>query len=96
MNFELKNPDSADEAAAMFRLAAMWLEQHAPEVFRATMRATKAAQEAEQMKKELRWYAEGAKAMTCNTLACDKHAVLETMRLFALDGGKRAARFLDV
>ena len=50
--------------------------------------------ELEALRAELRWYAEGAKAMACNVLAADKKAVLDTMQRFALDGGKRAENVL--
>jgi len=43
----VKMPESADEAAAMLRVGAAWLQGNAPEVLRATMRATADAKDAE-------------------------------------------------
>ena len=40
-------PNNADEAAAMLRVAAHWLHDNAPEVLRATLRASEYAKNAE-------------------------------------------------
>ena len=46
MSDAVKVPDTADEAAAMLRVAAHWLEANAPDVLRATMRGTADAMDA--------------------------------------------------
>jgi hypothetical protein len=50
----VKIPKTADEAAAMLRVSALWLHEKAPEVLRGTMRGTAAGKDAERY----RWWIE--------------------------------------
>ena len=93
MNDRVRLPESAAEADAMMRVASHWLEQNAPDLLRGMLRATKSAAEAEQMRLELQWYGDEANAIARNVLAKNTSAMMASMQVLAMDGGKRAAKF---
>lgn len=88
-------PTSLAEAEAMMRVASHWLEAHAPETLRAMLRATALAAENNQMREELAWYGDEANAIARNVLAKNTAAMMASMQVLALDGGKRAAKFVS-
>ena len=56
-------PDNADEAAAMMRVAAHWMQAHAPEMLRAILRTTEDAKDAERYRNALVECAEAFEAL---------------------------------
>lgn len=92
---EVRMPTTLAEAEAMMRVASHWLEAHAPETLRAMLRATALAAENNQMREELAWYGDEANAIARNVLAKNTAAMMASMQVLALDGGKRAAKFVQ-
>lgn len=62
-----------------------WMEQH-------TLKT--AAKMLNDMRAELEWYAANAEAMARHVLAHNTKAMMDTMQVLALDGGKRADALL--
>ncbi len=77
----------------MLRVSVHWLQEHAPELLRGLLRATAMAAENNEMREELRWYGDEANAIARNVMAKNTSAMMASMQVLALDGGKRAARF---
>lgn len=82
----------AAEAEAMMRVASHWLEANAPDLLRGLLRVTKMAAENEAMREDLRWYGDEANAIARNCLDKNTGAMMASMQVLALDGGKRAAK----
>lgn len=92
---EVRMPTTLAEAEAMMRVASHWLEAHAPETLRAMLRSTALEAENKQMREALSWYGDEANAIARNVLAKNTSAMMASMQVLALDGGKRAAKFVS-